>query len=172
MVGTDGMDTAHMYVGIVVINWRHGIYCMGWFYFVITTAADGLAPPFFNDVIWTTDVIGNHRQVEKLRKNVSFLRLHCSCWWCQGFHYSKVIMNAMASQITGASMVCSTVCSGADQREHQSSASLAFVRGIHRCPVNSPHKRPVTRKMFPFDDVTIPHKHSDVSMSLVRSRSM
>ena len=38
-------------------------------------------------------------------------------------------------------------------RKHQSSASLAFVRGIHRGPVNSPHKWPVTRKMFPFDDV-------------------
>ena len=35
----------------------------------------------------------------------------------------------------------------------QSSASLAFVRGIHRWPVNSPYKWPVTRKMFPFDDV-------------------
>ena len=31
--------------------------------------------------------------------------------------------------------------------------SLAFVRGIHRRPANSPHKWPVTRKMFPFDDV-------------------
>ena len=40
-----------------------------------------------------------------------------------------------------------------DQRKHQSSASLAFVWGIHRWPVNSPHKWPVTRKMFPFDDV-------------------
>ena len=40
-----------------------------------------------------------------------------------------------------------------DQRKHQSSASLAFVRGIHRWPVNSQHKWPVTRKMFPFDDV-------------------
>ena len=37
----------------------------------------------------------------------------------------------------------------------QSSASLAFVRGIHRWPVGSPHKWPVTRKMFPFDDVII-----------------
>ena len=27
-----------------------------------------------------------------------------------------------------------------------------FVWGIHRWPVNSPHKGPVTRKMFPFDD--------------------
>ena len=42
---------------------------------------------------------------------------------------------------------------GADQRIHQSCASLAFVRGIHRWPVNSPPKGPVTRKMFPFDDV-------------------
>ena len=38
-------------------------------------------------------------------------------------------------------------------KNHQSSASLAFARGIHRSPVNSPHKWPVTRKMFPFDDV-------------------
>ena len=45
--------------------------------------------------------------------------------------------------------------SGADQRKHQSSASLTFVRGIHRWSVNSPHKGPVTRKMFPFDDVII-----------------
>ena len=68
-------------------------------------------------------------------------------------HYSDVIMSAMASLITGVSIVNSTVCSDADQRKHQSSASLAFVRGIHRWPVNSPHKGQVTRKMFPFDDV-------------------
>ena len=59
----------------------------------------------------------------------------------------------MASQITGLTMVYSTAYSGADQGRHQSSASLAFVRGIHRWPVNSPHKGPVTRKMFLFDDV-------------------
>ena len=41
----------------------------------------------------------------------------------------------------------------ADQRKHQSSASLAFVKGIHRWPMDSPHKGPVTRKMFPFNDV-------------------
>ena len=51
--------------------------------------------------------------------------------------------------------VNSTICSGEDQRRHQSSASLAFARGIHRWPVNSPHKGPVTRKRFPFDDVII-----------------
>ena len=68
-------------------------------------------------------------------------------------HYNDAIMSEMASQITGVSIVCSTVCSGADQRKHQSSASLVFVRGIHRWAVNSPHKGPVTRKMFSFDDV-------------------
>ena len=64
-----------------------------------------------------------------------------------------VIMGAMASQITSLTIVYSTVYSGADQRKHQSSASLAFVRGIHRGPVNSPHKWPVMRKMFPFDEI-------------------
>ena len=52
-------------------------------------------------------------------------------------------------------MVYSTVYPGADQRKHQSSASPAFMRGIHRGPGNSPHKWPVTRKMSPFDDVII-----------------
>ena len=62
-------------------------------------------------------------------------------------HYTDVIMSAMASQITGASIVYSTVCLCADQRKHQSSASLAFVWGIYRWPVNSTHKGPVTGKM-------------------------
>ena len=68
-------------------------------------------------------------------------------------HYDDVIMTTLASQITSLAIVYSIVYSDADQRKHQSSASLAFVRGIHRGPVNSPHKWPVTRKMFPFDDV-------------------
>ena len=62
-------------------------------------------------------------------------------------------MNAMASHITGVSIICSTACSGADQRKHQNSASLVCVRAIHRWPVDSPHKGPVTRKMFPLGDV-------------------
>ena len=62
-------------------------------------------------------------------------------------------MGAIAYQITSLAIVYSTVYSDADQSKHQSSASLAFVRGIHRGPVNSPYKWPVTRKMFPFDDV-------------------
>ena len=68
-------------------------------------------------------------------------------------HYNDVIMGTIASQITSLTIVYSTVYSDADQRKHQSSASLAFVRGIHRGPVNSPHRWQVTRKIFPFDDV-------------------
>ena len=68
-------------------------------------------------------------------------------------HHSGVIMSTIASQITSLTIDYSTLYSGADQRKHKSSASLAFVRGIHRWPVNSPHKGPVTRKMFPFEDV-------------------
>ena len=71
-------------------------------------------------------------------------------------HNNDVIMGAMASQITRLPIVYPTVYSGADQIKHQSSASLAFVRWIHRWPVNFPHKWPVTRKMFPFDDVIMP----------------
>ena len=68
-------------------------------------------------------------------------------------HYNDVIMGAIASQITSLTIVYPTFFSGANQRKHQSPASLAFVRGIHRGPVNSLRKWPVTRKMLPFDDV-------------------
>ena len=71
------------------------------------------------------------------------------------FHQNDVIMGAMASQITSLTIVYSTVYSGAVQRKHQSSVSLAFVRGSHRWPVNSPHKWAVTREMFPFGDVVL-----------------
>ena len=68
-------------------------------------------------------------------------------------HYTDVIMGSLASQISSLAIVYSTVYSDAGQRKHQSSASLVFVRGLHRGPVNSPHKGPATRKMFPFDNV-------------------
>ena len=55
-------------------------------------------------------------------------------------HYDDVIMTMLASQITSLPVVCSIVYSGVNQRKHQSSASLAFVREIHRGPVNFPHK--------------------------------
>ena len=73
-------------------------------------------------------------------------------------HYNDVIMGTIASQITSLTIVYSTVYSDADQRKHQSSASLAFVWGIRRGPVNSPHKWPVTRNMFPLDDVIMAWK--------------
>ena len=47
-------------------------------------------------------------------------------------HYHDVIMGTIAFQITSLTTVYSTVYSGSDQRKHQSSASLAFVWGIHR----------------------------------------
>ena len=81
----------------------------------------------------------------QMRYDMSYVRLVS--------HYSEVIMSEMASQITGVSIVYSTVCSGTDQRKPQSSTSLAFVRGIHGWPANSLHKGPVMRKMFSFDDI-------------------
>ena len=87
------------------------------------------------------------------RKIYSITILPHSRWYTIYQNYSDVIMSAMAFHITGVSVVFSTVCSGADQRTHRSSASLAFVREIHQWPGDFPHKKPVTRQMYPFDDV-------------------
>ena len=101
-----------------------------------------------------------------MRANVCVIYWHLSAIVCgetihgitltYGFrilHYNGIMMSAMASQITNLTTVYPSVYSGTDQRKHQSSASLAFVWGINRWPVNSPHKGPVMRKIFPFDDV-------------------
>ena len=103
------------------------------------------------------------RPREKIPRHPATNIFHCTsqsllhrCLWDNKWnviHYNDVIMSAMASQITSLTIVYWTVYSGADQGKYQSLASLSFVRGIHRWPVNSPYKRPVTRKMFPFDDV-------------------
>ena len=81
-------------------------------------------------------------------------------------------MGAVASQITSLTIAYSPVYSDADQRKYQSSASVAFVRGIHRGPVNYPHKWPVMRKLFPFDDVIKIIGHPgwtmDIPSSLIR----
>ena len=74
-------------------------------------------------------------------------------------HYNDVIMGTIASQITSLMIAYSIIYSDADQSKHQSSTSLAFVRGIHRGPMISPHKWPVTQKMFPFDDIIL-HWHN------------
>ena len=52
--------------------------------------------------------------------------------WCFPYHYDDVRMGAIASQITSRTSVYSTVYSDADKKKHQSSASLAFLWGIHR----------------------------------------
>ena len=92
------------------------------------------------------------------------------CW--QHGHYTDVIMTTIASQITSLTVVYSTVYSDADQRKHKSSASLAFVWGIHRDRwIPRMHKGPVTRKMFPFHDVImICEKGSHITTLCVDSR--
>ena len=122
-----------------VSNSRHQSYSYCWLTLLGHGSCDikrGYSP--------RTDVHNTH--IQHIRTSMHTVRTCCE-------HYCDVIMSAMASNITSAWIVCSTVCSGADQRKHQSSASLAFVRWIHRWPVDSPHKGPVTRKLFSFDDV-------------------
>ena len=95
------------------------------------------------------DDLGTTKHIPRLW--IYLVGCHACAFFCS--HYNDVTMSVMEFQIIGVSIVCSAVCSGADQREHQSFASLAFVKGIHRWPVDSPHKGSVTRKMFPFNDV-------------------
>ena len=84
-------------------------------------------------------------------------------WW----HYTDVIMGAIASPITSLTIVYSTVYSDADQREHQSSASLAFVRGIHRGRHHGIHKRlwATTSKHLTFNDKCINVKIKGISQN-------
>ena len=112
------------------------------------------------------EVILNSYEIFTTHKHLTFYPLHVDPvslphYRQTTYHYDDVIMDAIASQITNRTIVYSNVYSGADQSKHQSSASLAFVWGIHRGPVNSPHKWPVTRKMFLFDDVIMSHRKSD-----------
>ena len=69
--------------------------------------------------------------------------------------YNDVIMGVIASQIISLRIIYSNIYSGTAHRKHQSSLSLASVMGIHRWPMNFLHKGPVTRKMFPFDDIFV-----------------
>ena len=110
---------------------------------------------------------GDGDGVEKGRdgKGVGMDMVEDADWGGIGY-YSDAIMSAMASKIAWATIVYATVCSGADQSKHQSSASLAFVREIHRWSVNSPHRGPVTRKMFPFDDVIMNWKCTLKNLSI------
>ena len=74
----------------------------------------------------------------------------------------------MAFQITGVSAVYSTVCSCTDQRKHQSSASLAFVRGIHRRPVSSPQLGNYFHlmKSLRVPNLEMSHHQTDISSGL------
>ena len=83
-----------------------------------------------------------------------------------------VKMSTIASQNTSLTIVYLIVYWGADQSKHQSSASLVFVRGINRWPVNSPRKEPVTRKMFPFDDVIMIYLKSTIDKLQQNTRQL
>ena len=114
---------------------------------VIIGSVNGLSPGRRQAIIWINVGL---LSIGTVRTNFSEIVIEI-----RRFHYNDVIMSAIASQIISLTIVYSTVYSGANQRKHLSSASLAFLRGIHRCPVNSPHKGPVTWKMLPFDDVSM-----------------
>ena len=119
------------------------------------TGGNGLAPSFCSGPVTIAATLIPYLQptIYGHQGPISHLRAHYPNLIAIVCHYSDAIMGTMAYQITSLTIVYSTGYSGADQRKHQSPASLAFVRGIHRGPVNSPHNRPVTRKMFPYDDV-------------------
>ena len=91
-------------------------------------------------------------------------------------HCSDVIMGTVATQITSqpASRLFSQPFIQAQIKENTKvPRNWPFVRGIHRWPVNSPHKGPVTRKLFPFDDVimgTFSKREMHLSSPLVYSR--
>ena len=72
-------------------------------------------------------------------------------------HFDNITLTSQWAswRLTSPAIPVFATFTGTRQRIHQSSASLAFVRGIHRWPVDSPQKGPVTRKKFPFDDVTM-----------------
>ena len=86
--------------------------------------------------------------------------------WQLVMHYRDIIMSATAPQFTSGSIVYSTCYSGTDKK-HQSSASLAFVTGLHQWPVDSPHKGPITRKMFPCDDVIMDKGNDGITFANV-----
>ena len=92
--------------------------------------------------------VNGYRDILSFHRGWKLIKLIKKKLQTMNYHYNDVIMGAMTSHITSLTIVYSTVYSDTDQRKHQNSASLAFVRGIHRGPVNSPHKWPVTGKCF------------------------
>ena len=119
-----------------VIKWKHFPRCWSFVKGIHRSPVDSThkgkwrgALAFSMRCAWTNDW-ANRRDVVDLRRYC----IHCdgrhqAITWT---HYVDVIMTTMAYQITSLTVVYSTVYSDADQRKHQSSASLAFVWGIHR----------------------------------------
>ena len=73
--------------------------------------------------------------------------------WLRQYICNTITLQWRHNEQDDVPIVYSTVCSGTDQMKHQRSVPLAFVWGIQRWPVNISRKGPVTRKMFPFEDV-------------------
>ena len=113
-----------------------------------------------NDILLSSNPSKTDTWIHRYLNHIPFMRTCLGIVAWALFQYNDVTMSEMGSQITSFTIVYSTVYSDADQKRHQSSASLAFVGGIHRSPVNSPHKWPVTWKMLPFDDVVMSLKIS------------
>ena len=86
--------------------------------------------------------------------------------------YNGVIISALASQITASRLFTQPFIQAQIKEYIKSSASVAFVRGIHRWPVNSPHKGPVTRNMFPFDGVIMLPNIQWVQISRIKCHCM
>ena len=91
--------------------------------------------------------------IKIMNTNITHYRQHWNCAVDMSLEYIGVTLQWRHNERDGVSNHRRLQGSGADERKHQSFATLAFVRGIHRWPGNSPHKRPVTRKTFPLDDV-------------------
>ena len=121
-----------------------------------------IMPPFCSYWTYSVRVVGSmfssRDQQCEMYIIMGFMKRYNHCLFCWNVHYSGMIMSAMTSQIIGVSIVWLTICPDADKK-HQSSVSLAFVRGIHRWPANSPYKWPVTRKRFLLDDVIMWYAH-------------
>ena len=106
-----------------------------------------------NFEVWLESHTSGHRGGKSVSFPPVYARLTAANTELRPYILSALHCDNSLEMVSQMAMVCSTVCSSADQRKHHSSASLAFGRGIHRWPVNSPDKGPVIRKMFPLDDV-------------------
>ena len=136
-----------MSTSIYEFNWQYGIQVIDWYSYNVTSQVCYVRLITLIEALLAYCV---EKPLIIAAQSVTNSSKACT----YQLHYSDVIMSLMASQITSLIIVYSTVYSGADQRKHQSSTSLAFVLGIHQWPVNSPqnspHKGPVTQKMFRF----------------------